>query len=373
MAGVLSSLARMGHATHCKRCLTGLPASQVDTDPFKMALVFYCLGTLDLTGQIPADIKASEKESWREWIWAQQVSGPHGTGFRPGPLMSTHAERVRYLHDEIMTWTDTDPRKDDTYHEASENAPQLIMTYTALLSLAILRDDFSRLDRPGLISFLKACQNEDGSFSSEPYGGDADSRTTYCAFAISSMLGDWSGVRVDRALAFIASCRTYEGGYGQTPFSEASGGPTYCAVASIFLAGQGEQLSESDRLRTVRWLIINQEPSGGFRGRTCKGADACYSFWCGASLSILEAKELVSELSIASYIASCQFKFGGIAKFPGDHPDPYHTYLSLAASALYPLPETLGATTWLLPPLDPLLNATRDTAEWAKRHIRIEN
>ncbi|KAI6130013.1 terpenoid cyclases protein prenyltransferase [Pisolithus croceorrhizus] len=351
MAGVLSSLARMGHATHCKRCLTGLPASQVDTDPFKMALVFYCLGTLDLTGQIPADIKASEKESWREWIWAQQVSGPHGTGFRPGPLMSTHAER------------------------ASENAPQLIMTYTALLSLAILRDDFSRLDRPGLISFLKACQNEDGSFSSEPYGGDADSRTTYCAFAISSMLGDWSGVRVDRALAFIASCRTYEGGYGQTPFSEASGkhsltsGPTYCAVASIFLAGQGEQLSESDRLRTVRWLIINQEPSGGFRGRTCKGADACYSFWCGASLSILEAKELVSELSIASYIASCQFKFGGIAKFP----DPYHTYLSLAASALYPLPETLGATTWLLPPLDPLLNATRDTAEWAKRHIRIEN
>lgn len=355
MADVLSPLARMGHATHCKRCLTGLPASQVDTDPFKMALVFYCLGTLDLMGQIPAGIKDSEKESWREWIWAQQASGPGGTGFRPGPLMNTHTER------------------DDTYHESSENAPQMIMTYTALLSLAILRDDFSRLDRPRLISFLKACQNEDGSFSSEPYGGDADLRTTYCAFAICSMLGDWTGVHVDQALAFIASCRTYEGGYGQTPFSEASGGPTYCAVASIHLAGQGKQLSESDRLRTLRWLIINQEPSGGFRGRTCKGADACYSFWCGASISILEAKGLVSELPIVSYIASCQFKFGGIAKFPGDHPDPYHTYLSLAASALYPLPETLGAATWLLPALDPLLNATRDTAEWARRYIGVEN
>ncbi|KAI5989106.1 terpenoid cyclases protein prenyltransferase [Pisolithus albus] len=360
MPDVLSSLARMGHATHCKRCLTGLPASQVDTDPFKMALVFYCLGTLDLMGQIPAGIKDSEKECWREWIWAQQASGPGGTGFRPGPLMNTHAER------------------DDTYHEFSENAPQMIMTYTALLSLAILRDDFSRLDRPGLISFLKACQNEDGSFSSEPYEGDADLRTTYCAFAICSMLGDWTGVHVDQALAFIASCRTYEGGYGQTPFSEAlsTGGPTYCAVASIHLAGQGKQLSESDRLRTVRWLIINQEPSGGFRGRTCKGADACYSFWYGASISILEAKGLVSELSIVSYIASCQFKFGGIAKFPGDHPGKLFPNLKTHALATHfrrsSITQTLGAATWLLPALDPLLNATRDTAEWARRYIGVE-
>ena len=102
------------------------------------------------------------------------------------------------------------------------------MTYTALLSLAMLRDDFSRLDRPGLISFLKACQNEDGryanpimraqtrsydfptglySFSVEPYGGDTDLRTMYCAFAISRMLDDWSGVCLDQALRFIASCR----------------------------------------------------------------------------------------------------------------------------------------------------------------------
>ena len=97
--------------------------------------------------------------------------------------------------------------------------------------------------------------------------------------------------------------QTYEGGYGQIPFSEASGtysrlelapfyldcfsgGPTYCALASIFLAGKGDQLTESEIRQTVRWAIVNQEPSGGFRGRTCKSADACYSFWCGASLAV---------------------------------------------------------------------------------------
>ena len=45
------------------------------------------------------------------------------------------------------------------------------------------------------------------SFFSEPYGGDADVRTTYCAFAISAMLDDWSGVRIEPALRFIAACR----------------------------------------------------------------------------------------------------------------------------------------------------------------------
>ena len=36
------------------------------------------------------------------------------------------------------------------------------MTYTALLSLAILRDDFSRLDRAGLVNFIRNCQRDDG-------------------------------------------------------------------------------------------------------------------------------------------------------------------------------------------------------------------
>jgi geranylgeranyl transferase type-1 subunit beta len=45
------------------------------------------------------------------------------------------------------------------------------------------------------------------SFSSEPLGGDSDLRTTFCAFAISTMLDDWSGMDVASALQFIRSCR----------------------------------------------------------------------------------------------------------------------------------------------------------------------
>ena len=132
--------------------------------------------------------------------------------------------------------------------------PHLIMTYTALLALAILRDDFTNLDRIGLINLIRASQKPDGrydlstaltslidtfcplsryrsiayvskcnSFTSTPGQGEADLRTVYTAFVISSMLDDWSGIDVPKALEYISRCATYEGGYGQQPGNEAQG------------------------------------------------------------------------------------------------------------------------------------------------------
>lgn len=188
--GPLPPLARVGHAQHCKVCLLGLPSSQVAVDSSKLALVFYCLGTLDLLGYVEIKSNEVDRRNWREWIWEQQSQGQYGTGFKPSSYMTpSHSPDI------VEEYTEFD-------------APHMITTYTALLSLSILRDDFSRLDRPGLIKFLRASQREDGSFSTEPgQGGDSDLRTTYCAFAVSSMLDDWSGMDVDRAIGFIAACR----------------------------------------------------------------------------------------------------------------------------------------------------------------------
>jgi len=362
--GDLPPFTRFGHGTHCKRCLVGLPGSQVDIDPSKLALAFYCIGSLDLLNQLLDKTKQDDRESWREWIWEQQVRGPYGAGFKPGPYMSSIKE-------------------DST----EGNVPQLIVTYTALLTLAILRDDFTRLDRAGIVQLLGACQREDGSFSTEPYGGDTDLRTVYCAFAIANMLDNWSTVNVDQSVEFMRSCRTYEGGYGQFPFCEAQGGTTYCALAALHLSGRGDRLSPMERKQTIRWLVQNQDISGGFVGRTNKAADACYCFWCGASLNILGVGTLVDEDALRSFVGSCQHKFGGIAKAPKEHPDPYHTYLSLAALSTQATAARAGpdgdiehsaadahvdpsrSTSWELPPLDPLLNATVDTAAWAREHI----
>ena len=38
----------------------------------------------------------------------------------------------------------------------------MIMTYCALLALAVLRDDYAALDRPALARMVGACQSADG-------------------------------------------------------------------------------------------------------------------------------------------------------------------------------------------------------------------
>ncbi|KAJ7334090.1 terpenoid cyclases/protein prenyltransferase alpha-alpha toroid, partial [Mycena albidolilacea] len=358
----LPKFARTGHAGHANRCLSGLPGSQVELDSARHAgfsllvIGFYCLGILDLLGLVQAKTSETDRDSWREWIWEQQTQGVHGTGFRPSPFATPDSPTPEPYGD--------------------YNGPHLVMTYTALLALAILRDDFSKLDRPGLVKFIRACQRDDGSFSIVPGNGETDLRTLYCAFCICDMLGDWSGVNIEQAFKFIGTCRTYEGGYGQAPFCEASGGPTYIAIASLHLVPRAEDavpLTREQRAKSVHWLIHNQYESGGFCGRTAKPpADACYSFWCGAALKVLGAVDLIDVETHAGFIAGCQFKFGGIAKFADENPDPHHTYLAIAALSLFPpnVPdEGPVSNSWELGQLDPLLNSNEETIKWVREHV----
>ena len=103
----LPALNKTGHIAHCVRCMDGLPASLVEMDasryvsmfilspylPFvricliciptdlvatdwgfsRMAIAFYCLGTLDVTGVAERQISPTDRKSWKEWIWDQYV------------------------------------------------------------------------------------------------------------------------------------------------------------------------------------------------------------------------------------------------------------------------------------------------------------
>ena len=39
----------------------------------RLALAFYCIGSLDLLGVIEEEISASDRQLWREWLWQQQA------------------------------------------------------------------------------------------------------------------------------------------------------------------------------------------------------------------------------------------------------------------------------------------------------------
>ena len=89
---------------------------------------------------------------------------------------------------------------------------------------------------------------------------------------------------------YLLSCQTYEGGFGGEPFNEAHGGYNFCALAALLILGQG---ASCDLGGQKRWLLRMQtQLEGGFRGRTNKLVDACYSFWQGGAFSVLRLIEL---------------------------------------------------------------------------------
>ncbi|PWN18591.1 terpenoid cyclases/Protein prenyltransferase [Microstroma glucosiphilum] len=338
------------HRAFFKRHIQLLPRPYTSGDSQRMTLAFFCLSGLDLLGGI-TESGAGEAESFREWIWSQQM--PHG-GFRGSPAVE-------------------EPSKSNT-----KTSAHLAMTYTALLNLAILRDDFSRLNTEGLIDFVASCQQPDGSFSPSPGLTECDPRFTFCAFSILSMLSSpssssssssssWSRIDVPRALHFLARCKSYDGAYGQGPHQESHGGSTYCVLASYKLAGRLEELGKRERGRIVRWLLARQSDweadlgaveedededeeeegeqeeqhkqelglfGGGFNGRIGKKKDACYSFWCGASLAILSSHHLINSRHNLHHLLALQSPIGGIRKTADDPPDAMHSYLGLAACAL---------------------------------------
>lgn len=156
------------------------------------------------------------------------------------------------------------------------------------------------------------------------------------------------------SIDYIASCQTYEGGFGGEPFSEAHGGYAYCAIAALQLV---DRLDEStvDMGALLGWLVRRQMPyEGGFCGRSNKLVDGCYSFWQGGAMAVVSAhygkghKTSVSDPWLPSqgpfnyellfdipmlqrYILLCaQDVNGGLRDKPSKNRDFYHTCYNLS-------------------------------------------
>ncbi|PWZ00045.1 terpenoid cyclases/Protein prenyltransferase [Testicularia cyperi] len=472
------SLERSKHVSFFLRCLRLLPQPYTSADVQRMTLGYFALGALDLLSSLDR-IPSQERLELVDWVYAQQ--SPDG-GFAGSP--STASSSSSYSTTTTITTAATTATKRSREKYAR---PNVAMTYSALLILAILRDDFSRLDRTQLLSFLHSLQCPlEGSFTDEPppptassscsssspradseirtstardkdVDVDRDPRFTYCALAIADMLGDFDSIDTDRAYTYLASCQRYDGGFGANSTQESHSGMSYCCLAGLeilerfnrrrkdsssmnvkadasrydveaavsFLvhrqvepllapaavAGNGNEPQDNDDEEEEEEEEEEDKPSwkGGFQGRTAKlPPDVCYSFWNGASLSLLNQHGLIDAASDTAYVLSCQSVVGGISKVPADHPDLLHSYLGLAALSLHfhsqsqsqhqhqhqhqaqdqniqqdqqqdgqddsnLLPDLdldpdleLGLD---LKPLDPVLNCTLETRAWISSHL----
>ncbi|GAK66255.1 geranylgeranyl transferase type i beta subunit [Moesziomyces antarcticus] len=376
--GQFEELTASKHVSFLLRCLRMLPAPYTSADDQRMTLGYFALAGLDLlhaTHKVPLD----EARELIDWVYDQQA--PEG-GFRGSPstpFTTPAAGRV--------------------------GTANVAMTYSALLVLAILRDDYARLDRTALLSYIAALQSEGGGFAAElPPSGrearevDTDPRFAYCAVAVCAMLGDFSRINIPTATAFLRRCQRYDGGFGASATQEAHAGMTYCCVAALHLLSRVERGAAWPSDQAIAWLThrqVNPPPTasskqdtqaesddddeanlvGGFQGRPSKlPPDVCYSFWNGAALSLLSAHELVDAPADAGYVLSAQSRVGGVSKIPGDHPDLLHTYLGLASLSLHQHGQGDHAEEnrldFGLAPLDAALNCTLTAKQWIDTHLK---
>lgn len=212
-------------------------------------------------------------------------------------------------------------------------------TYAVIL-LLVLVEDYKTLSRmkENLLEWLFTLKHENGSFAMH-YGGECDTRSTYCVLVVSSLLNMPTKKLWAKTREWVSSCQTYEGGFAGVPGTEAHGGYTFCAVASFFLLGRDE--SDFDKNSLLRWLADRQLGlEGGFSGRSNKLVDACYSFWVGASYVLLESESdfgsLYNRQALITYIKNCcqDVQRGGLKDKPSTNPDFYHTNYALCGLSM---------------------------------------
>lgn len=184
------------------------------------------------------------------------------------------------------------------------------------------------------------------------HDGEIDVRASYCILAPCHLLGLLDKVQEKDYLLspsiarYIASCQTFEGGFGAEPFNEAHGGYTFCALAALRIL-DSVSMVDVEQLRS--WLARRQmEFEGGFCGRTNKLVDGCYSFWQGGAIAVIDGwcnemndvddkiggdyKDIsFDEIMLQRYILLCaQDVNGGLRDKPSKPKDFYHSCYNLS-------------------------------------------
>lgn len=90
------------------------------------------------------------------------------------------------------------------------------------------------------------------------------------------------------------------------------GGSTFCAIASLSLMNRlNDVFSARDLEKLKRWCMFRQK--SGFQGRPNKPVDTCYAFWVGASLQVIDNKNIYN---VVLLLREPEFPGGGGIPLP---------------------------------------------------------
>uniref|UniRef100_A0A5B6ZQT8 Geranylgeranyl transferase type-1 subunit beta n=1 Tax=Davidia involucrata TaxID=16924 RepID=A0A5B6ZQT8_DAVIN len=302
-----------------------LPSDYQGQEINRLTLAYFAISGLDVLGALDR----VDKERVISWVLSLQAHPKNEAELNNGQFYGFHGSRSSQFQPNYNgVWI--------------PNGSHLASTYCALAILKTFGYDLSLIDSQSILKSMKNLQQPDGSFMPIHTGAEKDLRFVFCAAAICFMLENWSGMDMEKAKEYILNCQSYDGGFGLIPGSESHGGATYCAVASLRLMGfiEDDQLSKSASSCIINlpllldWSLQRQADDGGFQGRPNKPSDTCYAFWVGGVLRILGGLKFINKKALHGFLLTCQSKYGGFSKSPGQMPDLYHSYYGFSAFSL---------------------------------------
>ncbi|KAJ3482523.1 hypothetical protein NLI96_g6922 [Meripilus lineatus] len=273
-------------------------------------------------------------------------------------------------------------------------AAHLLPTYASICALAIVGKPgegggWDQIDRKKCYDFFMSLKQPDGSFL-VAHHAEVDVRGIYCLLVVATILNILTPELLEGTPEFIASCQTYEGGFcnasfpgwartedksldsaaPRPPLGEAHGGYTFCATASWVLLQPYVRTYYTGTKPTptintaslLRWIVNmqgNPIELGGFKGRTNKLVDGCYSWWVGGCAVLAEGllgvdlvnhepethendgsnhegwddvdDSLFNRKALQEYVLyAAQHHAGGLVDKPPKFPDAYHTLYCLS-------------------------------------------
>lgn len=356
------------HEKFFNRCLIALPSKLQSEDSNQLALIYFCLHGLGLIKRLKFSLQ--EEKYYQDYIIENYLLETNEfQGFR-----TTNYYRNCKNHYDL---------------------PNISSTFFALVNLLILNYDYSKvINRHKVIAFLKLCQSQlgenKGSFAptirfnqvSEKYEpfGEPDLRICYMALCIMNLINyeDFAGKSL--IIEYILSNFTYQGGLSSN--NESHLGFTFCGLASLKLLNV--DLTTGNQFKsTIDWLIHRQlyytslddmnypyyqiQDQGSYNGRENKFGDTCYSWWCSASLNLLESLHLTNIQQAKAYLLNTTQNslMGGFGKDFQSNPDPFHSFLAIASLSLWN--NQLQDQSIVLEEIDPVLVITKTSKHWLQK------
>lgn len=207
----------------------------------------------------------------------------------------------------------------------------LVFTYAALLSLILLGDDLSRIDKDKMTNYVRDLQVDNGSFRNSFASDEICLRFLFAAVSIYIFINREFDFDVNKAVEYIVNNQCYEGGFSYNRGGESHGGATLCAINSLFLMKNLDKIKDKKML--YHWLSNRQIL--GLNGRINKVHDTCYSYWTGSTLVTLGIfDDVVEKERLVDFILSNCDSRGRFSSNYDSGADGLHTALSIVGLSL---------------------------------------